>query len=76
MSLSWNRQNATAASVAEAHARWAHAAETLTERFRGLDHLPLEDAVELALATWPAHWDREELTERLAARRGMGQPPA
>ncbi len=70
----WRRGDGEQVSDAVATTRWVEAAEGVTDRFARFDGLPLAEAVEVAMVTAPANFTREELTFRLAARRGV-QPP-
>ncbi len=67
----WRRDGHGEVSDPVAATRWAEAAEGVTDRFARFDGLPLEEAVEAAMVTAPANFTREELTHRLAARRGL-----
>lgn len=71
MGIGWLRGRGRTDGAEVARTRWEQAAESLTDRFSSVDHLPLAEAVEVVLMAAPAHWSREELTRRIAARRGI-----
>ncbi len=74
MGISWRRQDDRAATEA-ATSRWTEAAETVTDRFRRFDELPLDEAVEAALMRAPGNMGRDELERRITAGREADPNP-
>ena len=70
-----NREDDAAAAVV-ATSRWTQAAEGVSQRFRQIDDLPLDEAVEVTLMRVPGSMDRQDLTRRMAASRGLEPPLA
>lgn len=75
MGIRRNRAEDAAATVV-ATSRWTEAAESVSQRFHQIDDLPLEEAVEVTLMRVPGSMDRDDLTRRMAASRGLEPPRA
>jgi len=71
MMCSRRRDERAIEAAAIAAGRWAEAAQSVADRFDAFNGLSLDEAVETALLKAPGNMNREELTARIAASRGI-----
>lgn len=74
--MGFRRNRESDAATVLATSRWSETADGVSERFQQINDLPLAEAVEVTLMRVPGAMDRDDLTRRMAASRGLEPPLA